>query len=81
MMYKYKVYEIDPTYGYHGKALVAANSAIEANKIIDEFQQEDSDNVSDSRGYSHVDEFNCISSIRSEEKGILLYEIYYDGGL
>lgn len=44
----YKVYEINPKCYYHGKGLVAAESATEANKLIDNFVANDSDNAYDS---------------------------------
>lgn len=75
----YKVYEINPKCYYHGKGLVAAESAIEANKLIDNFIAGDPDNAYDSWGYEHVEEWDCIESLQSNEKGIVLFGIYYNG--
>ena len=76
---KYKVYVIDSEAYYAGKSFVAAESADEANKFIDEFVKEDSHNNSDSWGYSHVDEYDALEDIYSERKGIIYRGIYYTG--
>ena len=66
---KCKVYIINSNTGYQGNALVAAESADEANKFIDDF---------DSWGYCHVNEGDAIEDVYAERKGILYYGIYYD---
>lgn len=75
----YKVYKINSACYYHGMGLVAAESAIEANKLIDNFIASDPNNIYDSWGYEHVDEWDCIEPLQSEEKGIVFREIYYNG--
>lgn len=47
---KYKVYIVDSDAYYLGKAIVAAESADEANKFIDDFVHNDSHNPSGSWG-------------------------------
>lgn len=76
---KYKVYVIDSDAYYHGKAIVAAESAEEANKFIDDFVHNDPHNQSDSWGYSHVDEDDAVEDVYAERKGILYYGIHYSG--
>lgn len=76
---KYKVFIIDSEAYYSGKSIVAAESAEEANKFIDEFISNDPHNNSDSWGYSHVDEGDVLSDIYSEAKGIVYYGIHYTG--
>ena len=76
---KYKVYIIDSDACYGGKSLVAAESAEEANKIIDTFVHSDSHNHADSWGYCHVDEYDAIEEVYAKQKGILYYGIYYTG--
>ena len=76
---KYKVYMINSNAHYIGKSLVAAESAEEANKIIDAFVHNDPHNHEDSWGYCHVDEGDVIEDIYAERKGILYYGISYTG--
>ena len=76
---KYKVYVIDSKGYYAGKSLVAAESVEEANKIIDAFVKDDPHNYADSWGYCHVDEYEAIDGIYSEQKGIIYQGIYYSG--
>lgn len=77
---KYKVYEIQPRLGcYHGLSLVAAESAEEANYIINEFKKSDFHNDMDSGGYSQVSEHNIIAGLYSEIDGIVHMGIYYYG--
>lgn len=76
---EYKVYIVDSGAYYGGKALVAAESAEEANKFIDDFVHRDSHNHGDSWGYCHVDEGDSIEEVYAKEKGILYYGIYYTG--
>lgn len=75
----YKVYEIDHMCCYKGISLIAAEDAVEANKIIDDFIKSDENNVYDSRGYCHVKESDCIQPFHSDIKGIIRYGIYYTG--
>lgn len=80
MEIKYNVYEIWPEiHCYHGRALVAAENADEANKIIEEFKKSDRDNLMDSRGYSTVDEDDRVQDLFSCRKGIITYGIRYGG--
>ena len=76
---EYKVYVVDPRAYYGGKALVAAESAEEANKFIDDFVHRDSHNHGDSWGYCHVYEGDSIEEVYAKQKGILYYGIYYTG--
>lgn len=76
---KYKVYVIDSESHYTGTSLVAAESAEEANKIIDTFVKDDPHNYCDSWGYCHVDEYEAIEGVYSEQKGIIYRGIYYTG--
>ena len=77
----YKVYKVEPRMYYHGISLVAANSAVEANSIIADFKKNDTNNWNDSWGYCEVDESDAIEGLLSECKGIVLYGIYYYGGI
>ena len=78
-MRQYKVYLIDSLSHYLGSALVAADSAEEANELIDEFKDSDTKNRADSYGYSYVDESDRIESVFSIRKGIVHFGIYYRG--
>lgn len=78
------IYKIDPLVCYNGVGLIAANSAEEANSIIDAFVLSDPHNKSDSWGYSHVYEDDKIDYITTNEDwgdkpGIILYGIFYSG--
>lgn len=75
---KYKVYKIDPVGNYHGLGIVAAESVEEANKLIDEFKNQDIRDSMYSEGYSHVDSGDLIYDLYSERKGIIYQEIYYN---
>lgn len=66
---------------YHVMSLVAADSAVEANLFISEFKRDDTNNWCDSWGYCEVDESDAIEGLLSERKGIVLYGIYYYGGI
>lgn len=46
----HKVYLVEPKYSYGGKGLVAADSAVQANEIIDNFIRQDNNNALDSWG-------------------------------
>lgn len=58
---------------------VAADSAVQANEIIDDFIRQDNSNVLDSWGYNHVGECDCVGHLYSDELGIILYGIHYTG--
>ena len=81
MGHMYKVYEVAPQMYYNGMSLVAATCAEEANLFITEFKIDDTNNWNDSWGYCEVDESDAIEDIFSERKGIVLYGIYYYGGI
>lgn len=77
---KYKVYSVTPRLGcYQGLSLVAANSAEEANCIIDKFIKDDPKNHMDSWGYSKVSEHDVIEDIYSEIEGVVHMGIFYYG--
>lgn len=78
-MHQYKVYPIDSRSHYIGSALVAADSAEEANELIDEFKDSDTKNHLDSYGYSYVYESDRIEDVFSIRKGIVHFGIYYYG--
>ena len=75
----HKVYLVEPKQSYEGKGLVAADSAVQANEIIDDFIRQDNSNVLDSWGYNHVGECDCVGHLYSDELGIILYGIHYTG--
>ena len=75
----HKVYLVEPKYSYDGKGLVAADSAVQANEIIDDFIRQDNSNVLDSWGYNHVGKCDCVEHLYSDEIGIILYGIHYTG--
>ena len=62
----HKVYLVEPKYSYDGKGLVAADSAVQANEIIDDFIRLDNSNVLDSWGYNHVGECDCVEHLYSD---------------
>ena len=74
----YNVYKIDTTYGYHGFALVGAETAEEANRLIRDFQVDDTDDWFNTTGYLEVKEYNKIDGIFSRTKGFIATEIYRD---
>lgn len=79
-MKRYNVYEIIPNSLYYGgMSLVAAESTEEANDFIDEFIKSDTQNYNDSLGYNHIDEYNIMDHLYSDEKGIIYYGIYCCG--
>lgn len=75
----YKVYKIEANSSYIGISLVAARTADEANKYINDFRENDKENRCDSWGYSSVDEDDVLENIFSSENGILDYGIRYCG--
>ena len=76
---RFPVYKIYSKMHYGGSALVAANSAKEANEFIDSYKEIDKDNSGNSWGYSYVDEDDRLSYIFATCTGILDYGIYYTG--
>ena len=77
---QFPVYKITPNQGcYSGMALVAANTAAEANEFIDSFKEHDTKNVNDSWGYGCVDEDDKIDYLFSTVTGIIDYGIWYRG--
>ena len=76
---KYKVYQIYPNAHYRGYALIAAETADEANAYIRAFKDSDKSNSMDSYGYSEVDEGDVIDGIWAECKGFANHQIYYCG--
>lgn len=77
---KYNVYEVRPRLGcYHGMSLVAAESAEEANRIIEDFVKSDPKNFYDSWGYGQVSESDLIEGVYSENKRIVHMDIHYCG--
>lgn len=75
----FKVYKVTSGACYTGYALVAANSAEEANKHIATFKNSDKDNTCDSWGYDKVYEDDRIEHLFSDEEGIIDYGISYSG--
>lgn len=73
----YKVYLVNPNIDYAGFALVAAEDATNANKIIEDFKTFDDDNTYDSYGYCFVDDDDLIEELSSNIKGFILQKIYY----
>lgn len=76
---EYKVYASQAKCAYSGYSLVAAECATRANEIIQEFQDEDTDNNFDSWGYEKVSEDDVIESLHSYEEGIIHHGIMYSG--
>ena len=73
----YKVYQVSCKMYYSGYSLVAANSAEEANKMIEAFKESDSTNFYDSYGHGSVDESDVIESLYADHDGFILHGIYY----
>lgn len=77
---QYKVYKIWSAEScYVGYSLVAAKSAEEANKIIQDFRDSDDHNACDSYAYSDVSEDDVIEELISTCSGIILQGFYYTG--
>lgn len=77
---QFPVYKVFPLAHYGGSALVAANSAEEANEFIDSFREVDKNNSANSWGYEHVtEEGNRLDYIYASCTGILDHGIYYSG--
>ena len=75
----YKVYASQAKSSYNGCSLIAAESATRANEIIQEFQDEDTENNFDSWGYEKVSEDDAIESLYAVEEGIIHHGIMYSG--
>lgn len=77
---KYNVYLINPSLGcYSGVSVVAGETSDEANEFIMNFKEDDKTNDFDSFGYDFVTEEDRMEFVYAEEKGILLWGIYYSG--
>ena len=77
---QFPVYKIFPNAHYGGSALVAAETAEQANEFIKSFQDHDAGNKQDSRGYEFVtEEGNKLDYVYASMQGILDYGIYYNG--
>lgn len=74
-----KIYVSSAESCYTGYSLVAAKTAEEANEYIRQFKESDKGNLRDSKGYSFVTEDDVKNSIYSEESGIVLHGIHYNG--
>ena len=76
----YKVYRVYPRgRAYTGFSIVAAESAEDANKIIQDFRDSDKHNYRDSYAYSDVYESDLIEELSSNCKGIIHEGFYYRG--
>ena len=76
---KYNIYEVSSGCHYSGFALIAAENAAEANKLIQKFKDEDKDNFYNSYGYELVEEYDEIEGIFAERKGFITHGIRYSG--
>lgn len=75
----FKVYEVTSGCCYSGIALVAANSADEANKFIRHFKSWDTDNKGNSYGHDFVTENDVIEGLFAEQDGYIYDGIIYTG--
>lgn len=73
----YKVYFVPCKMYYTGYSLIAANTAEEANKMIEAFKESDPSNLYDSFGYGFTDEKDVIKSLHADHDGFILHGIYY----
>ena len=73
----YKVYRIYSKVDYTGYSLIAANTAEEANQMIEDFKKSDSRNLNDSCGYDYVDENDVIENLHADYIGFILHGIDY----
>lgn len=73
----YKVYRIYSKIDYTGYSLIAANTAEEANQMIEDFKKSDSRNLNDSYGYDYVDENDVIENLHADYTGFILHGIDY----
>ena len=77
---QYKVYQVYPCdCAYVSYSLVAAKSAEDANRIIQDFKDSDKGNDRDSYAYGDVSESNLIEDLISTREGIILEGFYYTG--
>lgn len=76
-----KVFRCDPKANYSGMALVAANTAEEANKVVEAFKACDYFNTADSHGYGKIYDDDCIPYLTANYNypEIILYGIFYSG--
>ena len=80
MIGKYKLYAIRAKAHYHGIAIVSAETAEKAKKIVDTFQFYDSDNASDSKGWeTDITEDDALPYAFGTSAGIVFNSIYYWG--
>lgn len=80
MQETYKVYRVYPRdCAYAGYSLVAAKSAEEANKVIQDFRDSDKHNDCDSYAYSDVSDVDLEEDLFSIREGIILQGFYYTG--
>lgn len=75
----YKVYKIHSMPHYEGFALVAANSAEEANEFIKSFKYSDRNNHCNSYGYCYIDENDLLDHLSSDIEGLIDQSIDYVG--
>ena len=75
----YKVYEVTPRSCYYGYALVAANSAEEANEHISFLKDLDPTNKWDYFGWEYVTEDDVVENIFADCEGIMKNTIRYSG--
>ena len=76
---KYKLFLVEPGCCYSGNSVVSAADSKEANEIIQNFKDQDIDNIFDSKGYNFVDDNNIIEGAIGIKKGFLYYGIRYSG--
>jgi hypothetical protein len=76
--FAYEVFKIHSKMFYEGSALVAACDERDANHIIDDLKQNDTNNQWYSQGYCYVDE-NDFTGEYSDIRGILTNNIHYEG--
>ena len=72
-----KVYRIYSKMGYTGYSLIAAETAEEANWMIEDFKESDTRNLLDSYGYDYVNENDAIENLYSDCVGFILHGIDY----
>lgn len=78
-MEQYKVYLADSEICYTGIAIIAAESAEEANSYIESFKYCDKNNSANSFGLCYVKEDDQIPELSSSKKGIIYNTIMYIG--
>lgn len=75
----FKVYTVTSGCCYSGIALIAANSAEEANEFIRSFKGWDTDNKCNSYGHDFVTEDDIIEGLFAEQTGYIYDGIRYTG--